>query len=83
MQHLELYVMQDCSTCRRAQQVAERLAEHFPTLAVRVIDLDATPDMIPAEVFAAPTFRFNGRIVSLGTPDWDTLTTYIRKQGVV
>ncbi len=80
MNRLELYVMEDCPVCRTAEQMAARVARHFPELDVLVIDLDAPEGIIPEEVFAAPTFRLNGRIVSLGTPDWQALSSQIRAQ---
>lgn len=78
MNHLELYIMLDCPTCQRAVRVAERLALQFPELLVEVIDLDAPSVAIPGNVFAAPTFRLNGGIISLGTPDWETVVGRVR-----
>jgi hypothetical protein len=78
MNRLELYVMADCATCRRAERVAARVARLFPELDVLVIDLDAPEEEIPATIFAAPTFRLNGRVISLGTPDWEVLASEIR-----
>ncbi|MGH2543051.1 MAG: hypothetical protein ACRDIB_09650 [Ardenticatenaceae bacterium] len=79
MCQLELYIMQDCPTCRTAQRVAWAAARRFPSLALSIIDLDAPNVIIPAEVFSAPTFRLNGRVVSLGTPEWTSLSAAIRR----
>ncbi|MBA3532456.1 MAG: hypothetical protein H0T73_11085 [Ardenticatenales bacterium] len=66
---LELFVTADCPSCQTARQVAAQVAAHFPMLVeVHVIDLDLPGTVIPSEVFASPTFRLNGRIISLGTP---------------
>jgi hypothetical protein len=78
MNRLELYIMAGCATCRRADRMAARVARLFPELDVLVIDLDAPRGEIPATIFAAPTFRLNGRVISLGTPDWEALTDEIR-----
>jgi alkyl hydroperoxide reductase subunit AhpF len=75
---LELYIMRDCVACRSAKHMATRVARLFPELDVLVIDLDAPQREIPATIFAAPTFRLNGRVISLGTPDWETLTDKIK-----
>lgn len=78
MNQLELYIVRDCVTCWRALRQVWRVARRFPELETQIIDLDRPRRPIPKEIFAAPTLRLGGRIISLGTPDPETLTRHIR-----
>lgn len=78
MNHLELYVVSDCPTCRRALNQVRRVVRLFPELEMQIIDLDEPYRPIPPEVFAAPTLRLDGRIISLGTPSRERLIHHIR-----
>lgn len=75
---LELFVSRDCASCARARALAARAAAHFPALSVEVVDLDESP--VPPEIFATPTFRLEGHIVSLGTPTWESLARRIAER---
>lgn len=77
MHKLELVVSEDCPSCETARGVAARVARRYPTLEVIVLDLDVPGVAIPERVFAVPTFCLDGAIVSLGTPDWESLCARI------
>lgn len=64
---LEIYVAEHCDNCAEALRLAE-LARQVPGVQVRVIELDATTDPVPAGVVATPTYVLDGRIISLGNP---------------
>ena len=78
MSRLELFIATDCPTCVYAQDVARRAATRFPELEVRVTDLDQPDVVVPEAVFAVPTFCLDDRVISLGTPEWHTLTSKIK-----
>ncbi len=67
---LEVYVSSQCLNCDEAVRLAEEAAALFPTVVVRVIDLDLEVDKGPPPdpVVAVPTYVLNGRVVSLGNP---------------
>ena len=76
---LQVYVGAHCWQCREARDLAAVMTHEFPTLQVRVIDLDQPGGERPAAVFAVPTFMLNGKIVSLGTPFRQDLARDIRQ----
>jgi alkyl hydroperoxide reductase subunit AhpF len=66
---LEVYVSSECPNCGEAVRLAEEAAERYPTVVVRVIDLDQLDGNPPPDpVVAVPTYLLNGRVVSLGNP---------------
>lgn len=73
---LRLYVQAGCPACPAAVELLRRAAESFD-IDARVIDLGLSWDDQPEAVFAVPTFTLDGRVVSLGTPSWDTLSALL------
>ena len=72
---LTLYVTPDCPSCPAALELVERMRGR---VEIEVVDLaDAAGRMelpaIPPEVVATPAVMLDGRLVSLGTPDWERL----------
>jgi alkyl hydroperoxide reductase subunit AhpF len=66
---LEVYVSSECPNCGEAVRLAEEVAARYPTVVVRVIDLDELDGNPPPDpVVAVPTYVLNGRVVSLGNP---------------
>jgi hypothetical protein len=50
-------------------RLAEEAAARYPTIVVRVIDLDQLDGGPPPDpVVAVPTYLLNGRVISLGNP---------------
>lgn len=78
MSQLELFIAQDCPSCVEAQRVASRAAKRFPALDVVITDVDQPKAVIPESVFAVPTFCLDGRVISLGTPEWRQLRRTIQ-----
>jgi hypothetical protein len=68
MMRLEIYVASHCTNCQEALAIAEA-ARHIVGLDVKVIDLDRETEETPDSIVAVPTFRLNGRVVSLGNPE--------------
>lgn len=66
--HLEIYVSCHCSNCDEALAIASE-ARDIPGIEVNVINLDNVNDSPPPGIVAVPTYRLDGRIVSLGNPD--------------
>ena len=66
---LEVYVSSECPNCGEAAELAEEAAARYPTIVVRVIDLDQLDGGPPPDpVVAVPTYLLNGRVISLGNP---------------
>jgi hypothetical protein len=65
---LDVYVSAHCFGCAEARRLAAAAALRFPSLAVRVIDIEREPAARPESLVAVPTYLLDGRIVSLGNP---------------
>jgi alkyl hydroperoxide reductase subunit AhpF len=66
---LEVYVSSECPNCGEAVRLAEEAAARYPSVVVRIIDLDELDGKPPPDpVVAVPTYLLNGRVVSLGNP---------------
>ncbi len=70
---LVVYIDENCPSCARAVEVAERARVEFPHIDVSVVDLGVSSEEQPEGVFAVPTFLLDGTVVSLGTPSWGRL----------
>lgn len=64
---LEVYVSSHCRTCDEAQRLAREAATRFPSVDVRLVDLD-DGEPVPEVVVAVPTYVMDGRVVWLGNP---------------
>jgi alkyl hydroperoxide reductase subunit AhpF len=78
---LEVYVSSQCLNCDEAVRLAEEAAALFPSVVVRVIDLDRDVDKGPPPdpVVAVPTYVLNGRVVSLGNPYPEELFAHLHE----
>ncbi len=77
---LTVYVERGCTSCHAAREIAERVRDTYPEVAVHVVDLgEVSSDQVPSEVFATPTFFLDDEVVSLGTPAWETLTALLER----
>ncbi len=74
---LEVYVSSHCRTCDEAQRLAREAATRFPSVNVRLIDLD-DGGPVPDEVVAVPTYVMDGRVVWLGNPAPEELFARLR-----
>jgi thiol-disulfide isomerase/thioredoxin len=79
---LEVFVTPGCEACEHARMLAQRAAQEFHDLEVAVVDLDETPEGLPPQVFAVPTFLLNGTVVSLGNPSWERLSALLTTGGL-
>lgn len=77
---LTVFVERGCTSCHAAREVAEKVRATYPEVAVSVVDFaEVSSGQVPSEVFAAPTFLLDGVVVSLGTPEWGTLTALLER----
>jgi hypothetical protein len=68
---LRIYVAEHCGSCRESRRLARSIARRIGSVVVHVIDVD-TED--PAdEIFAVPTFCYDGKILFLGNPGEEEL----------
>jgi len=65
---LRVYVQSGCPACLRARRLADEARAAFPALRVDVVNLSDPVSVLPAEVFATPTFVLDGEVLSLGNP---------------
>jgi hypothetical protein len=65
---LVIYVTAYCGVCRYAHEVADDIRHRYPQVNVELIDIDASPEAKPDDVFATPTYVLDGRVWSLGNP---------------
>jgi hypothetical protein len=78
---LEVFLAAHCITCNEALRLVEHVRRDFPTVEVRVHDLDADPQARRPEVFAVPTYVLDGRVLSIGNPDERTLAAALSADG--
>ena len=65
---LDIFVSAHCFGCQEARRLAEAVASRFLAVAVRVIDLEARPELKPEHVIAVPAYLLGQRIIALGNP---------------
>jgi hypothetical protein len=63
---LKVFVEEDCWSCSESRRIVEELATQFPEVAIELVNL--TPHNRPSDIFAVPTYKLNGKIISLGNP---------------
>lgn len=79
---LEVFVSEGCFGCDTALNVAQSIRDSLiPGLQVDVIDLTQPESERPSNVFATPTYRLNGRVISLGNPDKVEIVEQLREMG--
>ena len=61
---LKVFVELDCWSCAESRRIVEELTPQFPQVAIELVDL--TTQSRPADVFAVPTYKLNGKIIFLG-----------------
>lgn len=83
MVKLEIFVLDDCWSCEESRRIAAEAQVRFPGMEVALLDLER--DGRPPDVFAAPTYVLDGKIVSLGNPRreelWKRITRQMRNNG--
>lgn len=75
---LAVYISDHCWQCPEARALALEMEKAFPSLRVRIVNLDEPDAHKPSSVFSVPTFLLDGAIVSLGTPSRAILERKIR-----
>ncbi len=77
---LDIYVEPECSTCLYAYDLARTVRRRAPEVEVSVIDLTEPDVNCPPSVFAVPTYLLNGRTISLGNPDEESLLAQLNSE---
>ena len=66
MVKLQIFITDDCWSCEESRRIAAETEARFTDVEVRLVDLMS--DERPSNVFAAPTYVLDGRVISLGNP---------------
>ncbi len=83
MQHkLEVYVVDDCSSCERAQNFVAGIINRYANLKIDLFNLSNPDTISPDNVFATPTYILNGSILFLGNPSLEELDARFKKVGI-
>jgi hypothetical protein len=76
---LVIYISSHCENCSEARRLADLAAMRYPTLPVRVVDLDMERPPPPDYIVAVPTYVMDGRVIALGNPDSEELMANLRQ----
>ena len=63
---LKVFVEEDCWSCSESRRIIAEITPQFPEIVVELVNL--TAQNRPDDIFAVPTYKLNGRIISLGNP---------------
>ena len=72
MAKLQIFIAPDCWSCGESQQIAADLANEFPNLLIELLDLEKVER--PENVFAVPTYVYDGDVIFLGNPTREELS---------
>ena len=76
MAKLEIYVSVECWTGGETDRIVAETRLNYPDVDVQVIN--GAAGAWPSYVFATPTYVLNGRVISLGNPEWQRLSFELR-----
>lgn len=68
MTSLTVYVTPRCFGCAAARRLGAAASSRFPSLSVRIVDLEQEPQARPESLVAVPTYVLDGRIAAIGNP---------------
>lgn len=71
MTKLQIFVAQDCWGCEESRRLAAEVRARMPWIDVELVDLNSARR--PSNVFAAPTYLLDGKVIFLGNPRWNQL----------
>ncbi|MCI0393890.1 MAG: hypothetical protein L0332_08965 [Chloroflexi bacterium] len=77
MLKLKIFVSDDCWSSEESRRIAAETQARFADVEVMLIDLHS--DERPPNVFAAPTYVLNERVISLGNPRREALWEQLRQ----
>ncbi len=78
---IEIFVANHCPTSQFAQEIANQITQHFPSICLRVTNVTDADAVVPEIVFATPTYLLNGRVWSLGNPSWQQVQQALKFVG--
>lgn len=79
MAKLEIYVTDNCWSCEESRRLAAEVKARLRNVEVELVDLDS--NRRPSNVFAAPTYVLDGKVVFLGNPRWEELQQKLATAG--
>lgn len=75
---LDLFVADDCRSCRRAAETLAACEELRKLVSIRVVNIDSDGAEPPPRLVGVPTLMFKGTVLALGTPDCAKLVLTVR-----
>ncbi len=83
MQHkLEVYVVDNCSSCERAKTFIGSISNRYANLKIDLFNLSNPDTISPDNVFATPTYILNGSTIFLGNPSLEELDERFKGVGI-
>ncbi len=77
LHHLQVYISGTCVGCAEVATLAREVAQQFPSVHVELIDVQTPNLVLPDNVFATPTYLWDGALYSLGNPTREALAALI------
>jgi predicted thioredoxin/glutaredoxin len=82
---IQIYIARWCSACAHSRDLFVEITERYPQIAVELIDMTTIAEQdLPEDVFATPTWLWNGHLYCLGNPEpaalWQRLAELIAQQ---
>ena len=74
MATLNVYVTEDCMGCVESRTIVDKIRQDYPELTVNLVDLN--PNDWPEDIFAVPSYKLDGKLVSLGNPSPSSIQTW-------
>ena len=75
---LEIYFAERCKGSAVAVRTAKLLRKKMPLVEVNLIDLAQKEVTVPEDVFSVPTYRLDGKVISIGNPDKAQILDLVR-----
>ncbi|MCP4169070.1 MAG: hypothetical protein GY759_24705 [Chloroflexi bacterium] len=70
MTHIQVYIAHRCPMCIHSRRLVAEISDRCPRLDIELINVASLPEEeVPKEVFATPTWLWDGQVYSLGNPD--------------
>jgi hypothetical protein len=73
------FVSDHCFNCKDSLVIAEQIKQNYPDVHVKIFNID-NGDRHDVDIFAVPTYAFNGKVVFLGNPTETQIEALLGRQ---